>query len=235
MNKPRILVVEDEPQMMGIIAFALETEGFEVITAYDGQQALDRVRMDQPDLMVLDVMLPKLDGFEVCRRVRESTTVPVILLTAKKEEEDVIQGLELGADDYVTKPFSPRELVLRVKAVLRRSGTDRMKSVIQIGDLRVDSVRYQATLADRALDLTYQEFRLLQCLAANAGRVLSWQALLRHAWDLEVWDGGKEMVKTAIYRLRQKIEPTPDNPRYILTVRGVGYTMPALAEEDAGG
>ncbi len=227
MDKARILVVDDEPQMVDIIAFALETEGFEIVTAYDGQQALDSVARHLPDLIVLDVMLPKVDGFEVCRRVRESTTIPVILLTAKKEDEDIIQGLELGADDYVTKPFKPRELVLRVRAILRRSGVGKMQTIVHVGDLQLDNLRYQATLAGAPLDLTVHEFRLLACLAANAGRVLSWQALLKHAWDVESWEGGKEMIKTAIYRLRQKIEPDPDAPRYILTVRSVGYTMPA--------
>ncbi|CAG0946545.1 Alkaline phosphatase synthesis transcriptional regulatory protein PhoP [Anaerolineae bacterium] len=228
MDKARILVVDDEPQMVGIIAFALETEEFEIVTAYDGQQALDKVALNLPDLIVLDLMLPKIDGFEVCRRVRESTMIPVILLTAKKEDEDVIQGLELGADDYMTKPFKPRELVLRVKAILRRSGVGKTQTIIQVGDLQLDNLRYQATLAGSPLDLTVHEFRLLACLAANAGRVLSWQALLKHVWDVESWEGGKEMVKTAVYRLRQKIEPDPDAPRNILTVRGVGYTMPAL-------
>jgi len=229
-DSARILVVDDEPQMVGIVAFALESEGFEVVTAYDGEQALDKLALARPDLVVLDVMLPKIDGFEVCRRVRESTTIPVILLTAKKEDEDVILGLELGADDYVTKPFTPRELVLRVKAVLRRSGAGKAQAVVEVGDLRVDGLRYEATLGGRRLDLTINEFRLLSCLATNAGRVLSWRALLKHAWGLESWEGGKEMVKTAIYRLRQKIEPDPNNPRYILTVRSVGYTMPAAKD-----
>lgn len=227
MEHARILVVDDEPQMVGIVAFALEAEGFEVVTAFDGQQALDKVMLHQPDLVVLDVMLPKVDGFEVCRRVRESTTIPVLLLTAKKEDEDVIQGLELGADDYVTKPFKPRELVLRVRAILRRSGVGKAQTLVRVGDLQVDGLRHQATFGGAPLELTNHEFRLLACLAANAGRVLSWQALLKHAWDVESWEGGREMVKTAIYRLRQKIEPDPDAPRYILTVRSVGYTMPA--------
>ena len=225
-GKPRALVVDDEPQMVGIVAYALETQGFEVIMAYDGPQALEKIESAQPDLIILDVMLPTLDGFEVCRRVRETTTTPIILLTARKEDEDVIQGLELGADDYMTKPFNPREVALRAQAVVRRSGWGKAQTVITIGALQIDSSNHRALLDGQLLHLTPNEFKLLGCLAGNAGRVLSWQSLLKNGWDVDVWEGGKEMVKTAIYRLRQKIEVEPDSPRYILTVRGVGYTMP---------
>ncbi len=226
MNKPCVLVVDDEPQMVGIVAYALETQGFDVLTAYDGEQALQKIETAHPDLVVLDVMLPKLDGYQVCRRVREHTTIPVILLTAKKEDEDVIQGLELGADDYITKPFNPREVALRSQAVLRRCGWNKTQSLITIGALQMDVEGHRVMLDNQPVHLTSNEFKLLICLASNAGRVLSWQSLLKTAWEVEFWEGGKEMVKTAIYRLRQKIEAEPDNPRYILTVRGVGYTMP---------
>ncbi len=225
-GKPRALVVDDEPQMVGIVAYALETQGFEVMVAYDGPQALEKIESAQPDLVILDVMLPTLDGFEVCRRVRETTTTPIILLTARKEDEDVIQGLELGADDYMTKPFNPREVALRAQAVVRRSGWGKAQAVIVIGALQIDPANHRAILDGQLLHLTPNEFKLLGCLASNAGRVLSWQSLLKNGWDVEMWEGGKEMVKTAIYRLRQKIEVEPDSPRYILTVRGVGYTMP---------
>lgn len=230
MEKARILIAEDEPQMVGILAFALESEGWSVLTAYDGQQALDKVAAEVPDLLLLDVMLPHVDGLEVCRRVRESTTIPVILLTAKKEEEDIIRGLELGADDYITKPFRTRELVLRIRAVLRRSGVGKAQTIVEVGALRIDGMRHQASLAGAPLELTATEFRLLSCLAANAGRVVSWQALLKHAWGVEGWEGGREMVKTAVYRLRQKVEPDPNEPRLILNVRSVGYIMPDPAE-----
>lgn len=226
MDKPRVLVVDDEPQMVGIVAYALETQGFDVLTAYDGQQALDKIKAARPDLLVLDVMLPKVDGFEVCRRVRESTTIPVILLTAKKEDEDVIQGLELGADDYITKPFNPREVALRAQALLRRAEWSRTQPVIRLEALQIDTDGHCASLDGQPLHLTHNEFRLLVCLARNAGRAISWQSLLKTAWDVESWEGGKEMVKTAVYRLRQKLEADPENPRYILTVRSVGYTMP---------
>lgn len=225
-GKPRVLVVDDEPQMVGIVAYALETQGFEVIMAYDGPQALEKIEAAQPDLVILDVMLPTLDGFEVCRRVRETTTTPIMLLTARKEDEDIIQGLELGADDYMTKPFNPREVALRAQAIVRRSGWGKAQAVITIGALQIDSANHRALLEGQLLHLTPNEFKLLGCLASNAGRVLSWQSLLKNGWDVDIWEGGKEMVKTAIYRLRQKIEVEPDSPRYILTVRGVGYTMP---------
>ncbi len=226
MNKPCVLVVDDEPQMVGIVAYALETQGFDVVTAYDGEQALQKIETAHPDLVVLDVMLPNLDGYQVYRRVREHTTIPVILLTAKKEDEDVIQGLELGADDYITKPFNPREVALRSQAVLRRCGWNKTQSLITIGALQMDVEGHRVMLDNQPVHLTSNEFKLLICLASNAGRVLSGQSLLKTAWEVEFWEGGKEMVKTAIYRLRQKIEAEPDNPRYILTVRGVGYTMP---------
>ncbi len=226
MNKPRVLVVDDEPQMVGIVAYAFETQGFEVITAYDGEQAMQKIKSEQLDLVLLDVMLPRVDGFEICRYVRQNTTLPVILLTARKEEEDVIHGLELGADDYLTKPFNPRELALRAQALLRRSGWGEMRSSATNGALKIDFNTHQVNLNDQSVHLTHNEFELLSCLMRHTGRVLSWQSLLKTAWGLDVWEGGKEMVKTAIYRLRQKIEVEPDNPSYILTVRGAGYTMP---------
>ena len=225
MSKPRALVVDDEPQMVGIVTYALETQGFEVIAAYDGQQALDKIESDRPDLVVLDIMLPKVTGWQVCRQVRESTTTPVILLTAKTEAEDIIRGLELGADDYVTKPFNPRELALRALAIVRRSGWGKLPPLITIGALEIDTENHRASLDHQPLALTPHEFSLLVCLAQTAGRVLSWQSILKTAWQVQVSEGGKEMVKTAIYRLRQKIEAEPDNPQYLLTVRSIGYTM----------
>jgi DNA-binding response OmpR family regulator len=217
--------------MVGIVAYALETQGFEVITAYDGQQAMDKYEQMHPDILILDIMLPKLNGLEICQRIRETTTTPVILLTARKEDEDVIKGLEIGADDYITKPFNPRAVALRAQAVLRRSGWGRSRSEILIGDLKIDTRSHQITLQNQIIHISPNEFDLLLCLALNAGRVISWQTLLKSAWNIETWDGGKEMVKTAIYRLRQRIEKEPENPEYILTVRGVGYTMPPASGE----
>lgn len=226
MKKPLVLVVDDEPQMVGIIAYALETQGFNVVTAYDGQQAIEKLGASTFDLVVLDVMLPKVDGFEVCKWVRENTMAPVILLTAKGEDEDVIRGLELGADDYITKPFNPREVALRAQAVLRRSGWGSPQTVLQYKDLQIDTMSHHTLLRGQPLNLTNIEYKLLLCLTRNMGRVLSWQSLLKSVWEVENWEGGKEMVKTAIYRLRQKIDDEPENSSYILTIRGVGYLMP---------
>jgi len=223
MRKPRVLVVDDEPQMVGIIAYALGQEGFEVLTAYDGEKALVKVKEGRPDLVILDVVIPKVDGFEVCRRIRQQTTIPVIMLTVKREEVDRIRGLELGADDYVIKPFSHRELVLRVKAILRRTGVAQAKERIASGELGIDFLRHQVTLRGRPVNLTPTEFRLLSCLASNAGRVLTWRALLKEVWGYEEWQAGPELVKVHIRRLRKKVELDPSDPCFILTVRGVGY------------
>jgi len=223
MRKPRVLVVDDEPQMVGIIAYALGQEGFEVLTAYDGEKALVKVKEGRPDLVILDVVIPKVDGFEVCRRIRQQTTIPVIMLTVKREEVDRIRGLELGADDYVIKPFCHRELVLRVKAILRRTGVAQAKERIASGELGIDFLRHQVTLRGRPVNLTPTEFRLLSCLASNAGRVLTWRALLKEVWGYEEWQAGPELVKVHIRRLRKKVELDPSDPCFILTVRGVGY------------
>ncbi len=225
MKKPKALVVDDEVQMVSIVAYALETQGFEVIQAYDGMEAMSKFEKEKPDLVILDVMLPGMDGFAICQRIREATFTPVILLTARKEDEDIIRGLELGADDYITKPFRPRELALRAQAVCRRCSGEMISQTITIGKLKIDQNTHSASIGKDQVHLTPNEFSLLLSLACNAGRVLSWQSLLKSAWGLEIWEGGKEMVKMAIYRLRQKIGDNPENPEFILTVRGIGYTM----------
>jgi DNA-binding response OmpR family regulator len=221
-----VLIADDEPQMVGVIAYALQTAGFQVIMAYDGIQALQQIEEHHPDLVILDVMMPGIDGFEACQRVRNETTIPVLLLTVKDEQEDVIRGLELGADDYMTKPFSTRELVLRVQAILRRTRI-REVTVVENGPLRIDFERHRVALHGLPVELTPLEYRLLACLASNAGRVLTWQALLKEVWELELWQGSKEMIKVEIYRLRQKVEPNPAEPSFIHTVRGAGYRFDA--------
>ena len=221
-KQPLVLIADDEPQMVGVIAYALQTAGLRVVMAYDGLQALQQIEKDHPDLVILDVAMPGMTGFEVCQRVRSETAIPVLLLTVKDEQEDVIKGLELGADDYMTKPFSVRELTLRVQAILRRTCIPEVR-VIESDPLCIDFDRRRVTLHGLPVDLTPLEYRLLACLAANIGRVLTWQALLKEVWELECWQGDKDMVKIEVHRLRQKLEPNPKQPTFIHTERGVGY------------
>ena len=221
----RILVVDDEERMVRFIRLNLEHDGFQVIEAFTSQQAMDRLRETLPDLILLDVMLPDIDGFEVLRMVRENHDVPVIMLTAKSEEDDRVRGLELGADDYVTKPFSPRELVSRVKAVLRRTETARGQSsvVINVDDrLKIDFDRREVWVEDELVKLRPTEYRLLYHLVQNAGWVVSHDQILAKVWGYEYQDE-PHYVRLYVNYLRQKLEEDPSNPKYILTERGVGY------------
>jgi DNA-binding response OmpR family regulator len=223
----KILVVDDEPMVRDVLARYLEADGFEVATASDGLEALDAVRHTDPDLVVLDLMLPHLDGLEVMRRLRERADTPVVLLTAKGEEVDRIVGLELGADDYVAKPFSPREVVARVRAVLRRGerlrdDEDRGPDVLEFDDLTIDRARREARRGDTTMHLTRKEFELLDFLASQPGRTFSRTELLEEVWDF-AWDGDSSTVTVHIRRLREKIEEDPSDPRRLVTVWGVGY------------
>jgi len=224
-RKYRILVVDDERRMVGFIRLNLEQDGFEVIEAYNGSEALERLRDSLPDLILLDVMMPDIDGFEVLRLIREISQVPVIMLTAKGEEDDKVKGLELGADDYVTKPFSPRELVSRVKAVLRRGSTfeEEDEGVIEIDDrLKIDFGRREVWVDDELVKLRPTEYRLLYHLVQNAGWVLTHDQILTKVWGYEYRDE-PHYVRLYINYLRKKIEEDPSDPKYILTERGVGY------------
>ncbi len=218
----RVLVVDDDPTVSDVVRRYLEREGFAVELAGDGQQALDAYAADRPDLVVLDLMLPGIDGLEVCRRLRtQDRTLPVIMLTALGEESDRVLGLEIGADDYVTKPFSPRELVLRVQSVLRRAAPAQASGELVDGALRVDVARRTATLHGRELALTVREFDLLVFLMRNPGRVLRRTELLQQVWG---WTFGDQSTVTVhMRRLREKVEDNPAEPRRILTVWGVGY------------
>jgi DNA-binding response OmpR family regulator len=218
----RVLVVDDDPTVSDVVRRYLERDGFTVELAGDGQQALDAYTAERPDLVVLDLMLPGIDGLEVCRRLREQDrTLPVIMLTALGEESDRVLGLEIGADDYVTKPFSPRELVLRVRSVLRRAVPPPSSDVYVDGDLRVDSARRTVLLHGRELALTVREFDLLAFLMRNPGRVLRRTELLQQVWG---WTFGDQSTVTVhMRRLREKVEDDPAQPRRILTVWGVGY------------
>lgn len=221
-----ILVVDDEERMVRFIRLNLEHDGFQVISAYRGYEALEKVRTEMPDLVLLDVMLPDLDGFEVLRLIRESSNTPVIMLTAKGEEDDRVRGLELGADDYVTKPFSPRELVSRVRAVLRRveaASLTAKNEIIEVDDrLKIDFGRREVWVEGKTVKLRPTEYRLLYHLVQNAGWVMTYEQLLTKVWGYEYRDE-EHYVRLYINYLRQKIEKDPSNPKYILTERGVGY------------
>lgn len=222
----KVLVVDDEPQILEVVSKYLSRENFQVATARDGEAALTAFGAHKPDLVVLDLMLPKLDGLEVFRRMRASSAVPVIMLTAKGEETDRIVGLELGADDYITKPFSPRELVARVKAVLRRATTgtmlDTCERTLVRGELRIDPRARTVTVGDKQVELTSKEFDLLWFLASHPGQVFTRAQLLDHVWGYEFY-GDSSTVTVHIRRIREKIETDPADPHYVTTVWGVGY------------
>ncbi|MBS4007201.1 MAG: response regulator transcription factor [Clostridium sp.] len=223
----RILVVDDEKTIVKGLKFSLEKEGYEVLAAYDGAEALSLFKTENPDLIVLDLMLPEVDGFEVCRRIRKGSEVPIIMLTARGEDIDKILGLELGADDYVTKPFNPRELTARIKAILRRSqlhsGKDQAgMQVIRLQDLQIDLFQRKVRIRDKEVDLTSKEFALLSLLASHPGRVFSREKLLEHVWGYDYY-GDARTVDVHIRHLREKIEPDPATPQLILTVWGAGY------------
>lgn len=224
-HRRRVLVVDDEPRMIKFIRLNLEHDGFEVYEATSGPQALEKMRDQLPDLVLLDVMMPDLDGFETLRLVREISTVPVIMLTAKGEEDDRVRGLELGADDYVTKPFSPRELVSRVRAVLRRTEMPGQATheVIEVDDrLRLDFDRREVWVDGELVKLRPTEYRLLYHLVQNAGWVVPHDQLLAKVWGYEYRDE-THYLRLYINYLRQKLERDPSEPVYILTERGVGY------------
>ncbi len=230
MSGERVLVVDDEPIVTEVVQRYLVREGFQVDVAADGVAGLKRAREGTPDLVVLDLMLPKLDGLEVCRQLRGESTVPIIMLTAKGEDGDKILGLGLGADDYLTKPFSPGELIARVKAVLRRSQAASAPplagDVVRCGSLRINPRARAVERDGEALHLTAKEFDLLYFLARNAGQVFTREQLLDNVWDFE-WYGDPSTVTVHIRRLREKIEPNPVRPRFVKTVWGVGYKLEA--------
>ena len=220
-----ILVVDDEARMRRFIRMNLELENYQVVEAKNGLEALEQIRQYTPDLVIMDVMMPEMDGFETLRMLRQNSTVPVILLTVKSDEEDRIRGLDLGADDYITKPFSPRELISRVKAVLRRAQwpSQPPRTVLEIDDrLSIDFNRHQVIVEGERIDLRPTEYRLLNHLVQNAGWVVPHETLLSKVWGYEYRDE-THYVRLYINYLRKKIEEDPSNPKYILTERGVGY------------
>lgn len=221
----KILVVDDEKPISDIIKFNLVKEGFQVDVAFDGEEALKKVYQFHPDLVLLDLMLPKVDGFQVCRKIRESFNMPILMLTAKEEEVDKVLGLELGADDYITKPFGMRELIARVKANLRRIEVDKKHSIgsnIISGNLSIDLDKYEVKKEDAIIDLTLREFELLRFLATQENQVFTREHLLKDVWGYEYY-GDIRTVDVTVRRLREKVEDDSSSPKYILTKRGVGY------------
>jgi two-component system KDP operon response regulator KdpE len=232
-----ILIVDDEARMRRFMQMNLDLEGYRVIEANNGLEAIDRVREELPDLVLLDVMMPEMDGFEALHIIRETSTVPVIMLTVRDDEEDKVKGLELGADDYVTKPFSPRELASRIKAVLRRTEMDSPSgagNIIKIDDyLTIDFNQRQVFVDGHPIKLRPTEYRLLYHLVQNAGYTLTHEIILSKVWGYEYQDES-QYVRLYITYLRQKIEPDPGNPRYILTERGIGYRFVDFRQKRPG-
>jgi DNA-binding response OmpR family regulator len=225
-GQARILLVDDEQAVQTLLTYPLRKEGYEVVEAMDGQEALDRFTEQRFDLVVLDIMLPKLDGIEVCRRLRTRSQVPIIMLTAKGDEIDKVVGLEMGADDYITKPFSVREFRSRVKAALRRGGMAGRGPAgdepIRAGELEIDFERRSTLLRGESVQLTYVEFEILAALAAAPGRVFTREMLLEHIWGDSTYRDPRT-VDVHIRHLREKLEADPKSPEYLFTVRGVGY------------
>ncbi|HZJ68488.1 MAG TPA: response regulator [Candidatus Eisenbacteria bacterium] len=231
----KILIVDDEQNIVDVLRENLERDGYETIEAYDGQAAIDLALSEDPDLILLDCMLPKIDGFDVCRKLRQETSVPIIMLTAKSEEIDKVLGLELGADDYIVKPFSMREVMARVKALLRRthfseSSQKDTPSVLEYGDLKIDQKAYEITMNDKPINLTLREYELVLFLAKNAGQVFSRETLLEKVWGYEYF-GDVRTVDVTVRRTREKLEPNPDKYHYLLTKRGIGYYFNREAEK----
>jgi two-component system OmpR family response regulator len=226
MPDEKVLVVEDDASLLETIKYNLHKEGYNVVTASDGEQALEIARREKPDVLVLDIMLPKLNGFEVCRILRKEMTLPILMLTAKVDETDKIAGLEIGADDYMTKPFSMRELLARIRAMLRRTRLflKLEETLLKIGSLEIDIARHRASLSGKALELSPKEFDLLAFLARNKGLVFSREHLLEKVWGYD-FAGDTRTVDVHIRWLRRKIETDPNHPRRLVTVRGTGYKL----------
>lgn len=224
----KILIVDDEKNIVDIVKFNLKKEGFETIEAYDGEQGYEMAISQKPDLILLDIMLPRMDGFTVCRKLRQTSSTPILMLTAKEEEVDKVLGLELGADDYITKPFSPRELMARVKANLRRTAFEDSGTTVangnslKCGSLQIDVDRYEVKRDGLVIELTLREFELVKFLAIQQGQIFTRENLLEKVWGYEYY-GDVRTVDVTVRRLREKLERDPANPEFIMTKRGVGY------------
>ncbi len=227
----RVMVVDDEQAIVDILKFNLVREGFEVITAGDGEEALTLFQEQEPDLMLLDIMMPKMDGLSLCKKVRETSMVPIIMLTARAEEVDKVLGLEFGADDYITKPFGIRELIARVKANLRRLSMDQVpvtddENILKFGEFIIDLNKYEVMKAGKVIELTIREFELLKFMASQKHQIFSREQLLEQVWGYEYY-GDVRTVDVTVRRLREKIEDEPSKPQYIITKRSIGYYFKA--------
>lgn len=227
----KILIVDDEQSISKVISYNLKKEGYEVLCAADGEKGLELALSENPDLVLLDIMMPKMDGYEVCRKIREKSNMPIIMLTARADEIDKVNGLEMGADDYVTKPFGNRELIARVKAHLRRSeairetkitGKNMSENVEKYGELAIDIDRYEVYKCGEVVSLTLREYELLKFLAQRQAQIFTREALLEQVWGYEYF-GDVRAVDVTVRRLREKIEDDPGKPRYVMTKRGIGY------------
>jgi len=226
-DKDKLLIVEDDKNLLDALRYNMQKEGYEVFTATDGAKAIEIARREKPDLIILDIMLPEVNGFDVCRILRKEMKAPIFMLTAKTEETDKIVGLEIGADDYITKPFSLRELIARIRAILRRVKMDEAKTeeaVLKVGDIVIDIARHRVLLSGRLLELAPKEFDLLVFLAKNRGFVFNRDQLLEKVWGYD-FAGDTRTVDVHIRWLRQKIEPDPEHPKHLITVRGTGYKL----------
>jgi two-component system alkaline phosphatase synthesis response regulator PhoP len=230
MSGKKVLVVDDDVKTVELVKLYLNRDGYRVLTAYDGTEALRLAREGHPDLIVLDLMLPGIDGLEICRTLRGESDVPIIMLTAKTTDQDKLIGLDLGADDYVTKPFSPRELAARVRVVLRRLPGERGPDEIKHGELTVNFLRHEASLAGRPLNLTTVEFKLLGVLAKEPGRVFSRVQLIDEALGYD-FEGFDRTIDVHILNLRRKLEPDPSHPKYLKTVYGAGYKLSEMSND----
>jgi DNA-binding response OmpR family regulator len=226
----RVLIAEDDREIVKVVRAYLERAGFNVLTSYDGKEALFMAQQERPDLVILDLMLPEMDGLDVCRLLRRESDIPIIMLTARVEEVDKLVGLELGADDYITKPFSPRELVARVRATLRRAERASEPEIISVGEVTIDQGRHMVKVGSREVELTPTEFDLLTVLMRHPGQVFTRLQLLDRVQGY-AYAGYERTIDVHIKNLRRKIEPQPHKPRYILTVHGVGYKF--VEEKDA--
>ena len=226
----KILIVDDEKAIVDILNHNLKREGYETVQAYDGEEAIEKAKTDKPDLILLDVMLPKMDGFTVCKTIRQTTNIPIIMVTAKEDVVDKVIGLELGADDYITKPFSVREVLARVKANLRKwdgietsiKTNDNEQQTLTFGPITLDTYKYEAKVSGKSVELTLREFELLKFLATQQGQVFSREELLEKVWGYEYF-GDVRTVDVTVRRIREKIEENPSVPEFLATKRGIGY------------